>query len=344
MSAAAYDVARVYRNAVVIDGSVDPTIDDAYLARLRASGVTALNLTVPHVHADLTRCLRELATTLDLIAAHQDVLTLIRSTADIAAAKRDGKVGIIIGPQNALPCAEGLHLFRVLRELGVMIMQLTYNERNVFGDGIAVPDAGGLTPLGREAIAEMGRVGMVVDLSHCSDRTTNEAIEASTVPVLITHANARALHPSPRNKTDDTLRLLASRGGVVGVTLWSPMLRYDRQPDLDDFVRNLDHIANLIGIDHLSIGTDQSEGTARDQWELDFGPNGRYPNVTRQMGPWYAYDTRFAANGFSVSDFPGIVRAIASLGLSEPELTGVLGGNLLRVFDAVWGGRAPAGA
>ena len=336
MSGTAIDVARIYQGAVVIDGSVAPEIDDAYLDRLRRSGVTAVNLTVPDVHADLARCLREIAATLDLIAAHRDVLTLIRSVADIRAAKRDGKVGIIIGPQNALPCAEGMHLFRVLRELGVMIMQLTYNERNVFGDGVVVPDAGGLTPLGREAVAEMNRVGMLIDLSHCSDRTTNEAIEASRVPVAITHANAHALHPSPRNKKDETLKLLASRGGVIGVTLWSPMLRYDRQPDLDDFVRHLSHVADLVGIEHVAIGSDQSEGNPRDQWELDFGPNGRYPTVTRQMGAWYAYDTRFAANGFSVSDFPAIARAVAALGLSERELAGVLGGNLLRVCEQAW--------
>jgi len=332
------DAAKVYRASIVIDASIAPEIDEAYLGRMRDSGVTAVNLTVPHPHADLARCMREIGETLDVIDAHPDLLTLVRSVADIEAAKRARRVGVIIGPQNALPAVDDLHVIRVLRELGVLIMQLTYNERNAFGDGIAAPEDGGLTALGRQAVAEMDRVGMVIDLSHCSDRTTNDAVAASSKPVLITHANARALCPSPRNKTNETLKALAARGGVIGLTLWSPMVRHDAWPGLDDYVKHVAHVADLIGIEHVAIGSDHSEGTPRDQWELDFGPRGRYPSVTNTLGPWYAYDTRFTNGGSSISHFPKIAEAIAvGLRLSEAELAGVLGGNLLRVFRAVWG-------
>lgn len=337
------DPASTFGRSVVIDASIASELDEGQIARMRISGVTAVNYTVPHPQADLRRCLREIGETLDVIDAHSDVLTLIRSADDIERAKREHRVGMILGPQNALPCEEDPHCFRVLRELGVLIMQLTYNERNGFGDGVTVADDRGLTPLGRRAVTEMDRVGMTIDLSHCGDRTTRDVIEASAHPVLITHANARALHPSPRNKPDDILRALAARGGVIGLTLWSPMLAYDRHPGLPDFVRQVAYVADLIGIEHVAIGTDHSEGTPRAQWELDFGPNGRYPSVTGNLGPWYRYETRFADGGSSVTDFPAIARAIATLGLSEQELGGVLGANLLRVFRATWGAAPSSG-
>jgi len=263
-------------------------------------------------------------------------LVLVRSTTDIHAARDSGRIGVILGPQNALPCEVGEFAFDVLYELGVRILQLTYNERNAFGDGVAERRDGGLTDAGRRAIAAMNRVGMVVDLSHSGDRTTLEAIELSTSAPVVTHANSRALHPSPRNKTDEQLRALAARGGVVGLTLWSPMLGYDRRPTVRDFVRQVAYVADLIGIEHVGIGTDHSEGTPRETWADDYGAGGRYPTITGGMGPWYDYDARFAAGGSAVSDLPKIAEALAELRLTEPELRGVLGENFMRVFGSTW--------
>ena len=326
----------VYEDAVVIDASVDPLIDDAYLERLAASGVSAINWTVCDPWSSFVPAVEQIARGSRLIRERSDRLVLVKSTADIHAARESGRVGVILGPQNALPCEVGEFAFEVLHELGVRILQLTYNERNAFGDGAAEPRDGGLTVAGRRAIAAMNELGLVLDLSHCGDRTTLEAIDLSNSPPLVTHANSRALHPSPRNKTDEQLRALAARGGVIGLTLWSPMLGYDRHPTVRDFVRQVAYVADLIGIEHVGIGTDQSEGSPRETWADDYGAGGRYPTITGGMGPWYDYDTRFAAGASSVSDLPLIAQALAELRLTEPELRGVLGENFMRVFGSTW--------
>lgn len=326
----------MYGSAVVIDASVDPHIDDAYLDRLAASGVTAINWTVCDPWSPFIPAVEQIAAGVRLIREHSDRLLLVRSTADVDRARESGRVGVILGPQNALPCEVGDFAFDVLYELGVRILQLTYNERNGFGDGVAEPRDGGLTDAGQRAIAAMNRVGMVLDLSHCGDRTTLEAIELSASAPVVTHANSRALHPSPRNKTDEQLRALAARGGVIGLTLWSPMLAHDRHPTIRDWIRQVAYVADLIGIEHVGIGTDQSEGTPRGTWAADYGAGGRYPTITGAMGPWYDYDTRFAAGGSSVGDWPVIAEALAELQLTEPELKGVLGDNFMRVFGSTW--------
>jgi membrane dipeptidase len=328
-------VRELYRDSIVIDGSIAPTMDEAQLDRMKRSGVTAFNWTVCSTRSDLAEALLEIAEGLAFIDAHP-YTCLIRSVADIEAAKRDGKVGLIFGPQNAKPAETDLRYFRVLRELGVTIVQLTYNEHNLFGSGSTVED-GGLTPAGREAIAEMNRVGIVVDLSHCGHRTTMESIEASAEPVLITHANSYSVFASPRNKTDEHLRALAARGGVIGLTLWSPMVGSGSWPGIADFLRHVEYVANLIGPEHIGLGSDHSEGTPRDEWEGLFGPGGKYPSVTASLGSWYGYDTRFIEHGGSCVDIPQVVEAIATLGFSQAELQGILGGNMLRVCRQVWG-------
>jgi membrane dipeptidase len=322
---------------IVIDGSIAPLVDEAYIARLVASGVTAVNWTVCSPWNPFVEVIAEIAAGLELIDAHPDELLLVRTTADIHAARETGRVGMIFGPQNAPPADVGPHGFRILHELGVRIIQLTYNERNAYGDGAAEPANAGITAAGRWAIGEMNRLGIVVDVSHCGDRTTLEAIDASARPVLVTHANSRTLHPSPRNKTDEHLRALAARGGVIGITLWSPMLRFDRRPTIDDFVAHLTYVADLVGIEHVGIGSDHSDGIPQDEWEGDFGSAGRYPTITGPAGAWYGYHSRFAERGSNVTEFPSVIEAIDRLGLSDDEQRGVLGGNFLRVFREVWG-------
>jgi membrane dipeptidase len=322
---------------IIIDGSVAPQMDDAYIRQLVASGGTAVNWTVCSPWNPFVEAVAEIAAGLELVSSHPDELLLVRSTADIQEACETGRVGMIFGPQNALPADIGPYGFRVLHELGVRIIQLTYNERNAYGDGAAEPANAGLTAAGRWAIAEMDRLGIVVDVSHCGDLTTLEAIDASAHPVLVTHANSRALHPSPRNKTDEHLKALAARGGVIGITLWSPMLRFDRRPSIDDFVAHLTYVADLIGIEHVGIGSDHSDGIPQDEWEGDFGSGGRYPTITGPAGPWYGYHSRFAERGSNVTEFPAVIEAVDRLGLTEAERRGVLGGNFLRVFREVWG-------
>jgi membrane dipeptidase len=314
-------------------------MDADQVDRMRRSGVTAVNWTVCTPHAGLAAVLRDIADGLDVVASFPDDLLLVRTTADIERAKREDKVGIIFGPQNARPAAEeGPFALRILHELGIRILQMTYNERNVYGDGVAEPANAGLSIAGRVAVEEMNRLGIVIDLSHCGDRMTLDVIEHSAHPVTFTHANARAIHPSPRNKTDEQLKALAAHGGVVGLNLWSPMLAYDAWPTLDDFARHVDHVANVMGVEHVAIGSDHNESASREEWMKNSSKGqGRYPSVTAQMGDWYVYETRCAQGGSSILDFPDITAAIARLGFTSDELAGILGGNFMRLFRQVWG-------
>lgn len=334
------DSSRIFNEAISVDASVAPVMDDAYVAKLRTSGVTAVNWTVchpwPSLGSPLAPALLEIAAGLEAIASRPDDLLLVRDADDILRAKKERKVAVIFGPQNARPAEEGLYVFRVLWELGVRIVQLTYNERNLFGDGIAEDANAGLSRVGRQAIDEMNRLGILIDLSHCGDRTTLETIDASADPVIVTHSNCRALHDSPRNKTDEQIRALASRGGIIGLSLWSPMLRFDRRPTLDDFIRHVDHVAGLVGIEHCAIGSDMSEGSDREAWIKRSGRGGRYPMVSGRMGDWFTFETRFPADAMSIVDFPKVAQALARLGLSALELRGVLGENFLRVCRKVW--------
>lgn len=329
----------IYERSIVIDGSVAPHMDEGYVARMLASGVTAFNWTVCPPWDDLGQGLASIADGLTLIDRYSDRLLLVRTVADIERAKREGRVGLIFGPQNAKLAEGDPRHFRILREVGVTIVQLTYNERNLFGDGATEPANAGLSEAGRRAIAAMNEAGILIDLSHCGDRTTLEAIEASSRPVAITHANARAVFASPRNKTDEALKALAARGGIIGLTLWSPMVGTSTGswPTLDDYLRHVRYVADLIGPEHVGIGTDHSEGTPRDEWDAKFGPDGPYRSVTGGLGPWYNYDTRFVKNGLRCTDVPSVAEAIAGLGFTAAELAGILGGNFLKVFRRAWG-------
>ena len=331
------EVDRIYKAAIVVDGSIAPKMDDAQIDRMKRSGVTCVNWTVCMPWHALDGTLKDLAAGFEVIESHPGDLLLVRDLTDLQRAKQEGKVAIIFGPQNSRQCEDGPHLWRVMHELGIRICQLTYNDRNHYGDGAAEPANAGLSVAGRVAIEEMNRLGIVIDLSHCGDQTTLDAIEHSKHPVLITHANARAVHPSPRNKTDEQLKAMAARGGVVGITTWSPMLAFDHWPTLDDIKRMFTHVADLIGIEHIAIGTDHNESADRAEWTWNSSKgSGRYQSVTGKMGDWYVYETRCASGASSIMDFPDITRAVASLGLTAKELEGVLGGNFLRVCEQVW--------
>lgn len=321
--------------AVVVDASIAPTMTGEYIERLASSPIDVVNWTVCRPWSDYHQAVDEIGYGLTVIDDNPDRLLLVRDMADIADAAESGRVGIIFGPQNALPAEGSEYALRVLYELGVRILQITYNETNAFGSGAAADDEG-LTPAGRNLVEEMARLGIVTDVSHCGDRTTLDAIESSPHPVLVTHANLRSVHPSPRNKTDEAVKALAERGGVIGITLWSPMLRFDARPSVKDFLEQLTRAVELVGVDHVGIGSDFSEGADRARWDQEFGADGKYPNITGSLGEWYGYDTRFAEGGSSASDFPAIIEAIRSLGFTDEEMQALTGGNFMRVFQEVW--------
>ena len=199
------------------------------------------------------------------------------------------------------------------------------------------PD-GGLSRYGREVIRAMNRLGLLVDLSHCGDVTSREAILYSEVPVAITHANARALCDSLRNKSDRTLEALARRGGVIGANWWSPMNHngLGRRPTVDEFFQHVDHLVRVCGIDHVGFGSDMGEGQERAVWDAAFAKGGRFPEITGHL-PWFSYESRMVDGLDSTTKFGRVTQELVRRGYGEEAIGKLLGGNFLRLFGQVWG-------
>ncbi|MDH5590438.1 MAG: dipeptidase [Gemmatimonadota bacterium] len=339
-----------YGGATVVDGLGGPlqfnipqgglplTAED--LARVAESGITALNLTVGVVGSSAPDPFR---TTVDRIAAWDQELTRsstalrgVRTLADLRDAKATGRLGIIYGFQDAVPLEGRIERLALFHEMGVRVIQLTYNDRNRLGSGCLDPRDGGLSDFGHEVVGSMEEMGILVDLSHCGARTTREAVEASTRPPSITHSGCSAIHPHPRNKDDETLRALADRGGVMGIYLM-PFLNASGPPTAEDVLAHLDHALDVCGEDHVGMGSDQGIVP------LDVG--GDFP------ARFHAESQRRSAAGIAAPredtipyvpdlNHPRRMETIADLmsarGHSDRVVEKVLGANWARLLGEVW--------
>jgi membrane dipeptidase len=339
-----------YDEAWVIDalgapGELDPNVAlDAplsarALADVKASGVTALNVTVTvNGPREYEGTLRTIARYEREIADHPDVFTKVRSARDLEQAKRTHRVGLIYGFQDSTVLGNDPTHLAMFHALGVRIVQPTYNARNLMGDGCMEPANAGLSMLGRELIAEINRLNIVLDLSHAGPRTIAEGIAASKVPMAISHTGCRALVDVPRNVHDRELKALADRGGVVGIYHVS-FLRSSGQPHSADLIRHLQHALNVCGEDHVGIGTDGRISGAR----LDEA----FTEYTRKR-----YEARKKAGIASPGEAPDVFNLIPEyneprrmlslatdldrLGWPTERIEKILGGNFRRLFSEVW--------
>jgi membrane dipeptidase len=333
-------VHSVASERIFIDGLMGGVLTPRVIERLVGSGLSAINLTAVRIGATIEECLSDLAAVREIIDRNSQHLQLVRNAGDIRRARAGGRVGIIIGMQDTEPIGRNLYLLRILQEIGVRIIQITHNRQCYVGTGCLDPDSG-LSRFGRQLVAEMNRLGLVVDLSHCGPQTTLDAIRYSAVPVLCTHANPSALCPSPRNKSDEIIAELASRGGVIGVAAWAPILHRGtrKRPKLSDLADCIAHIIRLVGPNHVGIGSDLCDDLTPtpESWEPSYGPRGSFPEVTGGLGDWYRFDANMAEGLDTIEQMPSLVDAVASR--HEPAVADkVLGLNLLRVFEAVTGG------
>jgi membrane dipeptidase len=337
-----------YAQAIVIDGLGSPGgTSDGFLtveqiADVRASGLTAVNLTVSTAVGVLTgafeAAVQGIAFWEQEIATHPDVLLKVRSAMDLQTAKGSGRLGLIYGFQDTLPLGDDLDRLETFYRLGVRVIQLTYNRRNLAGDGCLEPADGGLSRTGREMVERMNGLGILVDLSHSGRRTALDAIEASKAPVAITHTGCAALAALPRNKTDEELRRLADKGGVAGIYLM-PFLRTQGQPMAEDVVRHIEHAVRVCGEDHVGIGTDG--GISAVQLTPEYIERFRR-NVQdrRRLGisaPGESEDVyTFVPDLNTPRRFELIARHLLDRGHSEARVAKILGGNFARLFGATW--------
>jgi membrane dipeptidase len=340
-----------YDDAVVIDALASPIqfnipqqtlpLTESVLEHVRASGLTAVNLTVNVRATDDASAFANTRARIDAwkreIDAHLDVLTLARSLGDIHDAKTAGRLGIILGFQDTVPFEDDLAGLDDFHGMGVRIVQLTYNVRNRIGSGSLVPEDTGLTDLGREAVARMDELGIVVDLSHCGARTTLDGIRASTNPVGITHSGCRAVFDHPRSKDDETLRAMADGGGVLGIYLM-PFLNPSGPPAAEDVLVHIEHALDVCGEDHVGIGSDQ--GIVPLDVSGDFPQ--RFAEVSAERSELGIAAPREDTIPFVPElNHPRRLETIAGLmesrGHSGRVIEKVMGANFMRLFEEVWG-------
>ena len=233
-------------------------LSDRVIADARASGLTAVNVTMGYVAGEeepFEQSVREIARWDARVRGRPGDLVKVLAAADILRARRERKIGLIYGFQNAAMMGGDASRVEIFADLGVRVIQLTYNPANSLGDGSMAPGNRGLTAFGREVVERLNASRVMVDLSHSGERTCLEAARASRRPISINHSGCRALTDLPRNKTDEELRLVARGGGFVGI-YFMPFLSPDSLATAEDVAAHIDHAVNVCGEDHVGIGTD----------------------------------------------------------------------------------------
>ena len=330
------DARKIYDEAIVIDGlSISNWESDAVFRRLRAGNITAINATVA-TWENFLQTMAHQSAWMRRIRERDDILQ-VKETADIYAAKEQGKTGIILSFQNASPIENELDRLGLFLALGVRVIQLTYHETNLLGSGCWERTDGGLSNFGVDAVREMNRLGIVIDLSHVGPKTTMDAIEMSEQPVAITHANARSFCGHPRNKEEDALKLLAEKGGVVGATSYAHFLPKGFDSTVEDFVDAIDDMVERVGIDHVAIGTDSTHDQPLEFWHYIGSQQGtKFPSTFADGSVPYT-ELSFQPKGIdSPAEFPNLAEALVNRGYSAEDITKLLGGNWMNLFERVW--------
>jgi membrane dipeptidase len=247
---------------------------------------------------------------------------------DIYAAKKNGQLGVIFGVQNTSWIGAERERIRLLYKLGLRSLQLTYMERNLVGDGCLEPENKGLTNFGMQVVRECNRLGILIDCSHVGHQTSLDAARLSQKPIVISHTAVRAITENPRCVTDEQMKTVAEKGGTIGITTFSPFIRTERQPTLEDYLDHFDYAIKLIGEDHVTFATDWFDGKTKANWATPW----YYPEVTQ--GKKYE---GLGLVGFSQrAELVNVVDGMLRRKYSPERIAKIAGGNFIRVLKEVW--------
>jgi membrane dipeptidase len=328
--------AQIHEESVIVNGLAQSgNLPLAYDAMIDG-GITASNLTVA-ANEDFPAAVKRFEYMLRTMEQHAqaDRLTLIENAGDIRAAKAAGLTGVIMGFQNADPIEDDLEYLHVFRRLGLRIVQLTYQRRNLLGDGSSEPADGGLSMFGRQVVEACNELGILVDVSHCGHQTSLDAVEASSAPIVISHANLYSINPVFRNKKDEVIKAVAERGGLMGITSVSRLLSArgnEEGADLSQVLDQIEAVIELAGIDHVGVGLDISEGMTQEEFEVRQATFlAKFPEL--RMGGTFPLEHYFARGISSAAEFPNITAGLVERGYTTGEVKQIVGGNFMRVFD-----------
>ena len=350
--AAVADAKSAYRDAIVIDGlggfgnssaPPDAALSDAFVQDIRDSGVTCIHKTILPVGSTppdtaFTEAVIGMGESESEIDRHPDVLCRIRKPVDIAEAKKTGRTGVIYGFQDGVAFETDLSRLDELYRLGLRIVQPTYNRRNLLGDGCLEPANAGLSKAGFEAVERMNDLGILVDLSHCGRRTAADAIRHSKKPVAFTHTGSAAQNDHPRNRTDEELRAVAAKGGVAGI-YFMPFLSDGKQPTAADIIRHLEHMIDVAGEDHVSIGTDGSVSAevVNQEFKEIFAGFVRRRQEAGISAPGESEEGYLFANELNTPRrLETLAEMLSARGHGDARIEKILGKNLVRVLSGTW--------
>ncbi len=339
------DTTTLYQRAIVIDALANPgsmnvswpprgPLSQKQRDAIASSGITAINVTVS---ADFEGSLRNIALWQGETDLYPTLLSIVRRHSDIEKAKRDKTLGLILGFQNTDMIDRDISRVDMFYRLGIRIIQLTYNDRNLVGDGCLEPGNAGLSAFGRQVVERMNTLGIAVDLSHCGTQTTADGIAASTKPPLITHSGCREVYRHPRSKEDRELKAMAAKGGVVGIYFMPFIGPGPGAPTTEMLMRQIDHAIKVCGVDHVGIGSDLSttpiDETAEYLSEHKSFVDGRVKrgiSAPDEMRPLFIPELNHSRR------LEGVVRGLRQRNHSTDVIEKIIGGNFHRVFKEIW--------
>ena len=322
--------ASLHDNLIVFDGLIVSNWGREIFENMREGGLTGANCTCC-VWENFAGTMQNIADWKDRFDTEADLITQAYTTADIRAAKAAGKTAIALGFQNVSAFEDQIGYIRLFKELGVGIVQMAYNTQNLIGSGCYESHDGGLSDFGREAVAEMNRVGIMCDLSHVGAKTSQDVIDVSDKPVCYSHIAPAGLKNHPRNKTDAQIRTIVEKGGFVGVTMFPPFLKRGTDSTVDDYVEAMDYIINIAGEDAVGYGTDFTQGYDRPFFEWITMDKGYARKLTE-------FGEIISLEGIGrIGETSTLTAAMERAGWREPRIRKVMGENWLRVLKDVWG-------
>jgi len=322
--------------SMLIDGLQYFKLSEKVFRQMRAGGVDAIHVTITY-HENFRETVQTISTWNRWFELFPDLIMQGFTAGDVETAKATGRTAIFFGSQNPSCIEDDIGLVEVLHRLGLRFMQLTYNNQSLLATGCYETDDTGLTRMGREVVAEMNRVGLAVDMSHSSERSTLEAIEHSARPIAITHANPASWHPARRNKSETVLKALSQTGGMLGFSVYPHHLKNGTNCTLQEFCDMVAATAELCGPENLGIGTDlcQDQPDSVVEWmrsgrwtkKVDFGEGSADSPGFPDMPGWFNDN----------SDFGNIAQGLRVAGFSSEDVDNIMGGNWLRFFTNSFG-------
>jgi len=338
----------IHRESIVIDGlTYAPALEAeekefGYFDELIKIGIAAGNMTVTGNNSGPLQGMKEISSWLNVLEKYSDKFMLVTTGKDIEKAKEQHKFGVIMGSQNADLLGDSLSLLPLYKKLGVRIIQFNYCYQNLLGEGCGERTDSGLSEFGLKVVEEMNRLKLIIDVSHCGDQTTMDAIKYSKDPVLATHSNPRGVVDHIRNKTDEHIKALAEKGGVIGLVPYCVMAAKTRgvRPTFEEFIDLVDYTVNLAGIDHVGIGLDLTPFEKVEpfmKWAKTnpgislWGTSGFFSSERKHIFS----DEKDGHQ--DVGKLIEITKELLKRDYSDQEVKKILGLNFLRVFKQVWG-------